>query len=189
MAEPHGEADVVEVLTQQHREMEELFQQLKQRSGETDELRNMADQVIIELVRHSVAEERYLYPAVREHVSGGNEIVDHELAEHARAEQTMKQLEAVPASESRFDELVAQLADEVGHHVQDEEKELFPKFAEHASHEILQTLGHEVAALTAAAPTRSQASSPDTPLLPELLPRGPGLADATRSALAERTTR
>lgn len=189
MVASRGDADVVEVLTNQHRKAEELFRQLQQRSGDVDELRNIADQVIIELVRHSVAEEEHLYPAVRHYVSGGDEIVDHELAEHAQAEHTMKQLEAVTASEPRFDDLVAQLVDEIGHHVSDEEQELFPKLTRQASHEILQTLGHQVAALTAAAPTRAEASSLDAPLLTELLPTGAGLATATRSALSERTTR
>lgn len=52
-----------------------------------------------ELVRHSVAEEQFMYPAARKHLEGGDQIADHEIEEHAEAEEVMKHL--IPPSNAR----------------------------------------------------------------------------------------
>lgn len=57
----------------------------------------LAMQAIAELVRHSVAEEQYLYPALCEHLDGGDELADHDIAEHAEAERIMKEIEGLEA--------------------------------------------------------------------------------------------
>jgi hypothetical protein len=62
-------------------------------SADVERRQQLTEKVIIELVRHSVAEEAYLYPAVRELTPGGDELADREIAEHAEAEETMKRLE------------------------------------------------------------------------------------------------
>jgi hypothetical protein len=53
--------------------------------------------VIAELVRHSVAEEEYMYPAARKTLEGGDQLADHELEEHAKAEKLMKELDGLDA--------------------------------------------------------------------------------------------
>jgi hemerythrin superfamily protein len=80
-------ADIISILTRDHREVDELFEQLEAaRPDDGETRRRLTDQVIIELVRHSVAEEMYLYPATRKHVPNGDEIADKELADHGRVE-------------------------------------------------------------------------------------------------------
>lgn len=88
----------------------------------------MVDQAIIELVRHAVAEEQFLYPATRQHVPGGDEIADPELSEHNEAETVMKKLKQADASDSKLGELLGQLMQDVRQHVQEEENELFPRY-------------------------------------------------------------
>ncbi|RSS65364.1 hemerythrin domain-containing protein, partial [Streptomyces sp. WAC06614] len=95
----HG-GDVVRELTADHDEVKDFFRKL---AGTTapEQRREIADQLTIELVRHSVAEEQYLYPAVREHLDGGDRIADKEIADHAAAEEMMKRLEELdPAAPS-----------------------------------------------------------------------------------------
>lgn len=55
-----------------HREVEEFFGRIEALPSGDKDRRLHADQATMELVRHSVAEEAYLYPAVREHVAGGD---------------------------------------------------------------------------------------------------------------------
>jgi hemerythrin superfamily protein len=59
-------SDLVSVITKDHREVEEAFKELESGQGSADHRRDLADHVIAELVRHSVAEEQYMYPAARE---------------------------------------------------------------------------------------------------------------------------
>ena len=56
------EQDVVDVLTTDHQEVLDLVEQIKV-STDTKERRDLADTVISELVRHSAAEEMFVYPA------------------------------------------------------------------------------------------------------------------------------
>ena len=99
------EADVVDELTSDHREALALLDRLAN-SIDAEQRRDLADTVIAEVVRHAVAEEMYVYPAMREHVPDGDQAVEHDIEEHKQLEGTMKQLEAVDPSEPRFDSLV-----------------------------------------------------------------------------------
>jgi hemerythrin superfamily protein len=56
--------DVIDVLTADHREVEDLTDQVT-RAADPEQRRDLTDQLIAELMRHSVAEEMYVYPAMR----------------------------------------------------------------------------------------------------------------------------
>lgn len=183
-----GQSDVVSVLTSDHREVEELFGTLEQTSESShDERRRLTDQAIVELVRHSVAEEQYLYPATRQHVPGGNEIADRELSEHQTAESVMKKLEQADSSEPRFGELLGQLMQDVRSHVQEEENELFAQLSENTDRQTLEDLGQKVSSAKETAPTRPHPSAPqDQPELMKVLGPGAGLVDRARDYLSGR---
>src|SRR4051795_13559280 len=77
MDETSGDRDVVEVLTVDHREATALIEQILSTPA-PEERRDLADTLISELVRHSVAEEMYVYPAIKEHLPNGEEAVRHD---------------------------------------------------------------------------------------------------------------
>src|SRR5215470_5346672 len=89
--------------------------------------RREADAVIAELVRHSVAEEEYLYPTARRALPDGNQVADDEIAEHAEAERLMKELEDPDATGTDFARVLSQLMSAVRHHIEEEENDLFPR--------------------------------------------------------------
>ncbi len=66
------------------------------------------------------------YPAVREALSD-EDLVDEGLEEHHAAELLMWELERLPADAPRYDAKVTVLKENVLHHVEEEETELFPK--------------------------------------------------------------
>ncbi|MFC5746601.1 hemerythrin domain-containing protein [Actinomadura rugatobispora] len=76
--------------------------------------------------------EMYLYPATRRFVPDGDQIADKELADHARVEKIMKDLEKADADGREFSTLLAKLMTEVRLHVRDEEENLFPALSRHA---------------------------------------------------------
>lgn len=177
--------DVIEILTHDHREVEDMFGKLTA-AADAGERRKIADDITIELVRHSVAEEQYLYPAVREHVSGGNDIADRELADHAEVEHLLKELEGADPGGDDFAALTGQLIRTVNAHVKDEEHALFPALAGHASAADLRRLGEQIQAAKDRAPTRPHPSAPDRPPLNKLLAPGAGLVDRIRDHLSGR---
>jgi hemerythrin superfamily protein len=181
----HG-GNVIAELTTDHREVDELFEKIELQPVGDPQRRELADDLTIELVRHSVAEEMHLYPAVREHVEGGEEIADKELSDHAEVEQHLKDLEGLPADDPQFDHLVAKLKLEVTAHVRDEETRLFPLLAAACTPEALDELGDKVRTAKKSAPTRPHPSSPDTPPGNKLLGPGAGLVDRARDLLTGR---
>ncbi|BBC38312.1 uncharacterized protein SGFS_096060 [Streptomyces graminofaciens] len=181
----HG-GDVIEELKADHREVEELFGKIEQLPSGDPQRKEYTDLVTIELVRHSVAEEEYLYPAVREHVDNGDALTDRELEDHAEAERTMKDLERCDADDPEFDQLIAQLMAEIRRHVRDEESNLFPRLDKSCSTEMLDDLGEKVRRAKKTAPTRPHPAAPAKPPANRILAPGLGLVDRMRDAVSGR---
>lgn len=181
----HG-GNVIDELVTDHREVEELFGKIDELPPGHKDRKTYADQVTIELVRHSVAEEAYLYPAVREHVPGGDTLADRELEDHAQAEQIMKDLEGCDAADAEFDRLVAMLMSEIRAHVADEEQNLFPRLRAACPPEQLDKLGEKIRQAKKTAPTRPHPAAPDKPPANKLLAPGVGMVDRVRDALSGR---
>jgi hemerythrin-like domain-containing protein len=179
--------DVIVFLTEQHREVEDVFAQLQDMDGATDEkVQRLTEQVITSLVKHSVAEEIHLYPAVRKALPDGDDLADHELHEHDEAEQTMKKLEKLTPEKSEFWPTLHELIGEIRHHVGEEENNLFPKLRAACSEEELQELGRKVQQAEKFAPTRPHPSAPSEGNLLAALAPGAGLVDRIRDALSGR---
>ncbi|NES26413.1 hemerythrin domain-containing protein [Micromonospora terminaliae] len=188
MTDVQTERDVVDVLMTDHREVEAIFVELESRQGTPEHRRRLADVVIAELVRHAVAEEAYVYPTARKALPDGDQLAEHEIAEHSDAERTMKELESLDPSEPRFDELLTHLTATIRHHVQDEETDLFPRLRAACAREELVELAGKVEAAKKSAPTRPHPAAPDHPPANKLLAPGTGLVDRMRDALSGRPT-
>ncbi|MFE7425679.1 hemerythrin domain-containing protein [Streptomyces sp. NPDC057545] len=178
--------DVIAELTADHREVEELFTRIEEATPGSAERKQLADQLTIELVRHSVAEEQYLYPAAREHLEGGDALADKELADHGRVEQLLKDLEATDADDREFNRLLVHLKTEVFAHVKDEEDNLFVQLREGCHPFVLESLGEKVRHAKKTAPTRPRPAAPTTPPANKLLAPGVGLVDRARDFLTGR---
>src|SRR3954469_3494104 len=187
VTETSSEPDVVDVLTTDHHEVLDLLQQIK---VTTDGVlrRDLADTVIAELVRHSVAEEMYVYPAMRKHLPDGDAAVQHDTEEHKELEATMKQLEAVDTADPRFDQLMVQLQTILADHVADEERDQFPQLRARVPRPELVEIAEKVEAAKKLAPTRPHPAAPNNQVFHKLVGPGVGLVDRLRDKLSGRTT-
>ncbi len=70
VAQQRTDIDVIDELVADHREALQLLGRIAS-STDVDERRELADTVISEVVRHSVVEEMYVYPAMREYLPDG----------------------------------------------------------------------------------------------------------------------
>lgn len=186
MTSTQGQPDLISVITNDHREVEQVFSELEQGLGDPKDRKDLVDHVIAELVRHSVAEEQYMYPAARKSLSNGNEIADHEIEEHGEAEQLMKKLAGLEATDPKFEELLGQLMDSIRHHVEDEENDLLPKLQQACSADELRELGGKVVQAKEKAPTRPHPKSPSKPPANRILDPGAGFIDQMRDRLTGR---
>jgi hypothetical protein len=178
--------NLIEELTTDHQELEARFDQIELQPVGTVRRRELADELTVELVRHSVAEEQYLYPAFRAYVEDGDVLADKELEGHAEVERLLKDLEGRDAGEDHFDYLVAKLKLEVIAHIRDEEGRLFPLLAVACTPEMLGELGEKVREAKETAPTRPHFSASYAPSGTQVLGPGVGMVDRTRDLLTGR---
>src|SRR4051795_1364796 len=118
--------DVIEILEHDHREVEQMFAELESLRGATSDdaksrRKDVMEQVTIELVRHSVAEEVLVYPQVEKKVS--EQEAERARKEHAEAEETMSRLDGLDPDDPAFDDELATLIREIRQHVAEEEGE------------------------------------------------------------------
>ena len=180
--------DVVEILTADHAEATELVELIFETADATDR-RSMADMLIAELVRHSIAEEMYVYPAMREHLPNGEQAVQHDIEEHQELEEQMKQLEALEPMDPQFDAALRRLEATLRDHVRDEEAEQFPQLRARVPHEQLVEIGQKVETAKRMAPTRPHPNAPHAEAFHKLVGPGVGLVDRLRDKLSGRDDR
>ena len=180
-------ADVIELLEHDHREVEQMFAEFEQ-TTDKQEKEALRDKIIIELVRHSEAEEQAVYPVVRRVIDNGDAIVEHEIDEHSDAERVMKELDGMSADDPQFGVLMQQLKGMITEHVQEEENDVFPQFRSRVGADELDKLGTTVQALKKIVPTHPHPMAPDHPPFNALLGPGAGLVDRLRDLLTGRAT-
>lgn len=187
MSSPTTQRDLITVLTDEHREVEQVFGRLESLAGGTSEqAEQLARQLVICLVQHSVAEEIYLYPTVRERLTGGDELADQEVSEHDEAERTMQRLESQSPSDPDFWPAVHELMREIRQHVHEEETELFPRLRNACAQHELGDLGSKAEQAEQVAPTRPHPDAPSEGSVLAALAPGAGLVDRARDALSGR---
>jgi hemerythrin superfamily protein len=175
--------DVIEVLTEDHREVERMFMELEtlmMAGADADQERRRAvvDQVTVELVRHAVAEEVAVYPAVKDKVSA--EEAERAKREHAEAEETLKRLERLDPDDASFDQEIRTLMTEVRDHVIEEEGQMFPHMRQVMTEEELVSLAEKVERIKKMAPTRPHPHVPNEPGVRAAIGPVAGLFDRLR---------
>lgn len=180
-----AQKDVIEVLTADHREMIGLLELIEE-TTDPAERRALADAATAEIVRHSVAEELFVYPVYTREVTDGADEVEHDKEEHQELEETLVKLEGVDAEDAEFLRLVRKLKGQLDHHADDEESDQFPKLRRAVSAEELVDLGRKVEAAKKVAPTRPHPGSPHSELFHMTVGLGVGMVDRLRDALSGR---
>jgi len=150
-------ADIDHMIADDHLIVEQQFLCLE--SGRGDR-RALVDQVAFELALHATAEERVLYPALRE--AGLVPEADLATSEH----QTMKELLVVldredPGSPD-FEDALSDLIRAVRHHVIEEEGRLLPQLRVSVGPDGMVELGGQFVEAKRSAPTRAHPHAPST---------------------------
>jgi hemerythrin superfamily protein len=176
--------DLIEVLVDDHRRVETLLVELEAGTGDPEHRRAVADVVIAEWVRHAVAEELYLHPVLGEALPDGEHLTQHETRALALAEQTLHDLDGVPATDPAFDDTLPTLIAAVRQHVAEQERDLFPRVRQSSPPARLDDLGNRAEAAKRIAPTRPHPNLP----VNRLTAPGTGLIDRIRDAMTKRPT-
>jgi hemerythrin superfamily protein len=115
-------ADVVELIKSDHREVERLFDVLKNQRA----TRSLNFPVLCALlIAHSRAEEAEVYPVAKEE-AGETDEVAHSQGEHAEAEHMLEEMTAMDPESAEFEAALGDLIKAVNHHVEEEESRVLP---------------------------------------------------------------
>ncbi len=164
--------DAIELLTRDHELVEQLFRQFEKLTGRAHKSKEkLVLKMIRELAIHSAVEEMLFYPAVRtaglkagsRAGSGAAETVLESLEEHHVVKWTLSELEKMSGGDERFEPKVKVLMEGVRRHVQEEQRELFPKARALLGQKVLDELGGRMAKAKKIAPTRPHPRAPDQP--------------------------
>ena len=120
--------DAIAMLTADHKKVKKLFSdfdKLKD-NGSDEEKSAVVEQICQELTVHAELEEEIFYPAVREAIDEGD-LMDEALVEHAGAKALIAQLQDMDPEDDLYDAKVTVLGEQINHHVEEEEGEMFPK--------------------------------------------------------------
>lgn len=118
------------LLKDDHQRVLGMFKEYASLKGDGDASRRqeLASEICTALKVHTEIEEAIFYPAVRA-VPEAKSLVDEAEVEHAGAKQLIREIESMQPGDELYDAKVKVLGEHVRHHIQEEEKQMFPAAA------------------------------------------------------------
>lgn len=143
-AKSSGKNDAISLLVTDHKKVKKLFKDFEKlkESGDSEDKREIVMEICTELSIHAQVEEEIFYPAARMAIND-DDLLDEAIIEHASAKELIAQLEAADPEDAFYDAKVTVLGEEIEHHVEEEETEMFVKVKK--SKLNLAALGEEIA--------------------------------------------
>ena len=112
--------DAIALLKQDHRTVEELFEQFEKASGEGRK-QKIAQQICLELSVHAMIEEEIFYPACEGKIDEDD--IKEAYVEHDGAKVLINDIEAGSPDDQFYEAKVKVLKEEIEHHIKEEEKQ------------------------------------------------------------------
>ena len=130
-------AEIFDRLKQDHDKHRELLDKLLQTSGDSEERETLFEELTRELKSHAAAEEQALYSTMLRKPPTTGE-TRHSVAEHHEIEEALNDLAATDMSEGGWLTKFKSFDHQYRHHIEEEEEDHFPDFAEHLTEEDME---------------------------------------------------
>lgn len=136
--------DAIKLLTDDHNKVKKMFKEFEKLGKKSDAKgkEELVTQICKELTVHAQLEEEIFYPAVRAAIND-DDLMNEAMVEHAEAKDLIAEIQSMAASDSMYDAKVTVLSENIVHHIEEEENEMFPKAKK--SNMDLEELGLEMA--------------------------------------------
>lgn len=139
-------ADALKMLKDDHEKVKGMLSKLDATTERAEKTRTeMLQTLKAELTVHETIEEEILYPALKEHAKT-KEIALEAYEEHHVVDQVMSELEATPVEDETWGAKLTVMKENLEHHIDEEEKEMFTQARHVMSDEELEELGERMAA-------------------------------------------
>lgn len=163
--------DALQLLTADHNRVRGLFKRFQAAEGENDaQAARLATMIFTELEVHTKIEEEIFYPAVTKMSEEIHELVTEGLEEHHVVDQLMAEVRALSPSDEQWAAKMKVLIENVEHHAEEEEQEMFPMVRKASNEDARMELGQMLEARKAqlGAPTAADKESLSTEELQRL---------------------
>ena len=138
--------DALGLLKADHDTVRGLFAQFEEakESDDTGQMRALQQQIFHELEVHTSIEDEVFYPEAEAIGGEAEELVKEGVEEHHVVEVLMGEIAALTADDEAFVPKMTVLIENVEHHAEEEETELFPKLREVFGDDRLQAMGSKL---------------------------------------------
>lgn len=119
--------DVIDLLIQQHREVDALFEAFRNAEDDASK-KELCIQLAEALTLHATIEERWIYPVARRVI--GEDKIQHSVDEHGEMKSIIADMLRARNDVSGLAAKVGELEKLVKSHVADEEKNVLPQFGQ-----------------------------------------------------------
>lgn len=133
----------IDKLESDHRKVEKLFASFE-KARTAARKRDVFEQIADALAVHATIEEKHFYPAVK--AKDTEDLLLEAAEEHLSAKRLIADLLELDAKDDTFEAKVMVLKEQIEHHVEEEEDELFPKVKKLLDEDTLLTLEQEMVA-------------------------------------------
>jgi hemerythrin superfamily protein len=135
--------NAVDLLEKQHREVEELFEEFEDASEGAKKTRErVCREISDQLAVHAEIEEKLFYPEAKQ--ENTEELLRESVEEHLAIKRILADILQDGIDHENFEARMKVLKEQVEHHVEEEEKDLFPKVRKSCSKEELEDLGNRM---------------------------------------------
>jgi len=121
----HGE-DALDVLADDHERIAQLFARFERIASNGPRKASLVERICDEIELHSRIEDEIFYPSVRAAIDD-DALMDEAAVEHEAAKSMVAQLRALRPGDLHYDAKVSVLSAYIRHHVEQEEREIFPR--------------------------------------------------------------
>jgi hemerythrin-like domain-containing protein len=137
--------NAIELLTQDHVYVKDLFQQYKAAGNRAyQKKQGIAEEVFAALEAHTTLEEELFYRAMKRKMDqDGKDLVAEAVEEHHIVTTLIGELKDLDPKDERYDAKFKVLMEQVEHHIEEEEGEMFPE-AEEVLGEQLERIGTQM---------------------------------------------
>lgn len=161
-----GESSAIELLKTDHDKVESLFETVK--ANEDGNNAATFKKIKQELDVHAHIEETVFYPHLLENGDAElKKIVREGIEEHTQVKTLLAELAELPGTSATFKAKLKVLMENVEHHVEEEEDEMFPMVEDQIPEDTLQRIGSlmkaEKAKVTKMAPAKKAKASAASP--------------------------
>lgn len=134
--------NALDLLREDHEKVSELFAQIEEAKNSSEQQR-LFEKIRTELETHTHIEETAFYPVLEEYEELKDMVLEA-YEEHKQVKTLLREISTLTTDSEKFEAKIAVIKENVEHHVDEEENDMFPQIEQLIEEPELERLGEEL---------------------------------------------